>query len=551
MLLSAWRSGRRPLVRGAAALAATALAAALAGCGAGEDTAAAGAPVDGGTLTYAVDSEPSCLDPHVSPADLTALIGRGVFDSLIAQDGKGGLHPWLAKSWTASPDFKSYTFTLRTGVKFHDGTPFDANAVKANFDHIAAPATKSLYAVTLLGPYAGSTVLAPDTVRVDFKRPFSPFLQAASTTYLGIESPQALRQFATSLCDHLVGSGPFTFAGHVHQQTVTIARNPAYAWAPETATHPGPARLDQVVFRIVPESATRIGLLTSGQIDAVTAVPPANVKTVEADPALQLVRNPSQGATESLYLNTARAPFDDVKVRTALQQAIDVDAAVRGVYFGQYERSWSILSPSTPGYDPATEHSWGHDPAAANRLLDEAGWTARDAEGYRTKNGQRLSVRWPYTQAQALAQQRGTLAQAIQADARKVGLEIQRPSVQTGQLFALVEKGDYELADTSWTRADPDILRGFLTSDNFPIHGENYSRVTDQQVDSWLNGAAATLDDGTRRTAYAQAQQWALKQAVVVPLFVPSSLVGAKKKVQGLTADPAGFPQFRDAWLAR
>ncbi|NUT49470.1 MAG: ABC transporter substrate-binding protein [Saccharothrix sp.] len=507
-------------------------------------------PVDGGTVTFAVDREPNCLDPHVSPAEMTAVIGRNVFDSLVAQDPSGGFHPWLARSWQVSPDLRTYTFDLRDDVRFHDGTPLDAAAVKATFDRIADPATKSLYAAAMLGPYEGTTVVDADTAEVRFSRPFAPFLQAASTTYLGIASPKALTDFAGSLCDHLVGSGPFAYERHVHQQEVSLTRNTDHTWAPE-GRRAGPARLDRLVFRFVPESATRLGGLTSGQVDAASAIPVDAVEGVRADSALEFHQAQVQGAAETLYLNTSRAPFDDVRVRVAVQRGIDVEGLVRSVYFGQRERAWSILTPATPHYDPATEHTWGHDRALAERLLDEAGWTGRDAEGYRTKGGARLVAKWPHTEAQASTERRGTLAQAIQAQAKELGIDVQRTPVQAGALYQMVEKADYDLTDTSWTRAEPDILRSFLSSDHVPPAGENYSRARDGELDSWLADAAATGDEDARRSLYARAQQRVVRDALAVPLYVPLQAVGAARAVRGLAFDPAGFPLFHDVWLRR
>jgi peptide/nickel transport system substrate-binding protein len=284
-------------------------------------------------------------------------------------------------------------------------------------------------------------------------------------------------------------------------------------------------------------------------VQGVAAVPPANAAAVTGDAKLRLVRTESRGAVYSVYLNTGRAPFTDEKVRQAFRAAVDVDGLVKGLYFGQYSRAWGILSPTTPLYEPAVENSWKQDEAAANQLLDGAGWTARDADGYRVKDGKRLAVHWPTTQQMESAQQRGALAQGIQAAAKKVGIEVVRDRIQTAQLFEQVAKGDYDLFDMSWARADPDILRGFLGSTStFPI-GQNVARISDPQVDSWVNGASATLDEAARRQAYGQAQKWAVDHAVALPVFVPAYLLGVSAKVHGLAADPAAFPLFYNAWL--
>ncbi|MGI5175647.1 ABC transporter substrate-binding protein [Dactylosporangium sp. CA-152071] len=538
------------------AAAATALSLlAAAGCGStpasGEGAAGEGAPVAGGTFNYAIDSEPSCLDPHVSLADATAFITRGVVDSLVVQDADGSFKPWLAKSWKVSDDLKTYTFDLRTDVTFHDGTKFDAAAVKANFDRIVAKETKSQYASTLIGPYTGTTVVDEHTAEVRFSAPFQPFLQAASTAYLGIQSPKAFTDYAGALCEHVVGSGPFVFTSHTRQQNVTLTRSATYTSAPPNAKHAGPAHLDKVVIRFLSESATRLGTLTSGEVQGISAVPVPNVAAVQADTALQLVRTDAQGAVYTLYPNTSRAPFDDEKVRKAFQQALDVDTLVKSVYFGQYKRAWGVLSPNTKYYEPSLEQKTKYDEAAANKLLDEAGWTTRDADGYRTKNGKRLAVVWPYTQQQAAVQQRGTFAQAVQAAQKKIGIEVVRTSVQTAELFGLVAKAQYDIFDESWTRADPDLLRIFFASTSKPLTGQNISWVNDATVDGWVNGASATADDAKRKDAYSRTQLWVQEHAAAFPVYVPAYLLAASTKVHGLRSDPASFPLLYDVWLTK
>ncbi|MFG2041518.1 ABC transporter substrate-binding protein [Dactylosporangium sp. NPDC048998] len=526
----------------------------LAGCGtsaaSGGTEAAEGEPRTGGTLNYAIDSEPSCLDPHVSIADATAFITRGVVDSLVAQDADGSFKPWLAKSWKISDDLRTYRFDLRTDVTFHDGTRFDAAAVKANFDRIVAKETKSQYAATLIGPYTDTTVIDDHTVEVHLSRPFQPFLQAASTAYLGIQSPKAFTDYAGALCEHVVGSGPYIFESHTRQQNVTLQRAAAYPSAPATAKHTGPAYIDKIVIRFLAESATRLGTLTSGEVQGIGAVPVPNVATVQANPGLQLLRTDAQGAVYTLYPNTSRAPFDDEKVRQAFQRALDLDTLVKSVYFGQYKRAWSVLSPNTKYYEPATEGRTVYDQAAANRLLDGAGWTARDADGYRVKDGKRLRVVWPYTQQQAAVQQRGTFAQAVQAAEKNVGIEVVRTSVQTAELFGLVAKADYDVFDESWSRADPDLLRIFFHSTSKPLTGQNIAWVNDPQVDDWVSGATTTLDETRRKDAYGHTQLWVQEHAAAFPVYVPAYLLAASKKVHGLRSDPASFPLFYDAWLA-
>ncbi|WP_261559087.1 ABC transporter substrate-binding protein [Frankia tisae] len=517
-------------------------------------TGTAGTPVAGGSVTYAIDTEPTCFDIHVSPQDITAAIQRNVFDSLVAEDNSGTFHPWLASSWKIAPDLRSYTFTLRRDVTFTDGTRFDAAAVKANFDHIVAPTTKSRFAASLLGSYTGTDVVDEFTARVNFAQPFAPFLQAASTAYLGFYSPKTLTAHADDLCGGgpvAVGTGPFTFTSYTKGQSIVLTRNPAYKWAPATAKHTGAAYLDTLTIRILKENSTRIGSLTSGQIDVAGAVPPANVAAVEANGRLQLLRRDAAGSPYSLYLNTALEPFTDERVRQAFQRGLNIDQDVKTVYFGQYKRAWSPLTAVTPSYDPSLENSWPYDPDRANQLLDEAGWTGRDSAGYRTRDGRRLTAVWPIMPA-TVREQRDILGQAFQEDLKKIGIELTRPPLDPGTFLKQAYAGTFAVLDFSWARFEPDVLRLFFHSASTLAHGgQNASFLTDPEVDTWTSTGAGTLDKAVRDDVYARAQQRVVKTGAVVPVYTAATILAAEKYVHGIDFDTNSWPQFYDVWRDR
>ncbi|MFF2078442.1 ABC transporter substrate-binding protein [Kitasatospora sp. NPDC058162] len=526
----------------------------LAGCSGqgGGGAAAGGEPVAGGTVTYAVDTEPVSWDPHVSTQDLTAELQRQVLDSLVAEDAEGKFHPWLASSWEVAPDLRSFTFHLRQDVKFQDGTPFDGSAVKANFDHIVAKDTKSQFAASLLGSYTGTTVLDPSTVRVDFGTPSAPFLQAASTSYLGFYSPKALASDAAKLGQGGpvdVGTGPFRFVSYSKGQQAVFEKNPDYRWGPGTAAHTGPAHLDRIVVRFLPDASVRVGALNSGQVQVAKAVPPQDAAAVKATPALKLLTRAQPGGNYNLWLNGSLAPLDDQRVRQAVQRGIDLDLDVKTVQFGQFPRAWSPISAITPGYDKSLENAWPYDPALANRLLDEAGWTGRDADGYRTANGRRLTLQWPQLSANATQQGRDILGQAIQADLKKIGVEVVRPSLDVGAYSTLVYGGKADIVDLSWARFEPDVLWQFLNSASAPAKGGiNATFLPDPQLDELTDRGRATLDTAERQQVYAKVQQRAIDLAVVVPVYTPFALTGVSAKVGGLAFDSDTWLDFYDAW---
>ncbi|ADP81117.1 ABC transporter substrate-binding protein [Pseudofrankia inefficax] len=545
----------RPVLAGAAALAATA-AMLLAACGSGGSSAAAPAsqPRSGGNLTYALDVEPQCFDAAVSPQDVTGEVDRNILDSLVSEDTKGTFHPWLAKSWDVSKDLTTYTFHLRGGVKFTDGTVFDANAVKVNFDRIVAPTTKSQYASNLLGPYTGTKVIDPSTVQVSFSKPFAPFLQVAATAYLGFYSPTAIRNHPEGFCvggPSAVGTGPFTFTSATKGQSILLSRNPAYNWGPADSTHTGPAYLDKVTYRILTEAATRIGSLTSGQVDGIQSVPPSNVASLASIKSINVYKKDDPGGVYNLYLNVTRPILSDQRVRQAIQRGIDIDQNVKTVYFGQYSRAWSPISPATPSYDAKLEGSWPYDPALANKLLDEAGWTGRDSAGYRTKDGQRLTVVWPSTPSASNRDSRDVLAQAIVADLKKIGIEISRPSFDVTTYLTKAYASEFDVLDTSWARFDPDVLRLFFNSASRGSNGQNGAFLADDQVDQWTNAGAQTLDPTVRNDVYAKTQQRVIQLAADVPVYVPRSLFATQSSVQDLAFSPNAWPEFYGTWLSK
>ncbi|MFB8206742.1 ABC transporter substrate-binding protein [Streptomyces sp. NPDC056010] len=514
----------------------------------GASSAVPAKPRSGGSLTYAAQQEPDCWDPHTSAQDVTAFVQRPVFDSLVYQTPDGKLEPWLAKSWKTSEGGRTYTFELRDDVTFHDGKHLDAAAVKANFDHITAKATRSQYAAGLLGPYEGTAVKGKYEVEVRFSRPYAPFLQAASTTYLGIASPASLKAGADKLCAGTgsVGSGPFEAGAYTRGQQRGYTRNAAYAWAPKDAGHSGPARLDAFTIRFLTEDATRVGALTSGQVDAAAALPANRIAAVRRDARLDVVTKDVPGAVDTFYLNTKSPLFSDERIRKAFQRSIDLDALVESVFQGTGTRAWSTLSPATPhSYDPALVNSWPYDRALAGRLLDRAGWTGRDAEGYRTKNGERLTVTAPvYGQA-------SVFSQAVQGDLKKAGIDLRlAASTDATAVSAQLDEGRYDVVETSWARGDGDILSSFfLSTESSEGGGHNFARVTDPRVDAWLKKAQAATSPDERAAYYAKVQKWTTDHAAVVPAYVQKASVGVSKKVHGLRLSLSAWPEFYAAWV--
>ncbi|MCR2826516.1 ABC transporter substrate-binding protein [Microbacterium sp. zg.Y909] len=531
-----------PSLRRTLSVSAVAMATALvlSSCaGAGGDTAD-----DGGEVVWAIEGanlSAGHMDPQTSQLDVSSLVQRAVLDSLVFQEADGTFSPWLAESWEVSDDGTSYTFELRDDVTFHDGEPFDAAAVKANFDRIVDPETASAQAASMMGAefYAGTDVVDDHTVRVDFTQAYAPFLQAASTAQLGFYSPAVLEESADRLKAGgpgvTVGTGPFELTDYTPDQEIVYTRNDDYAWGPDGQGAPS---FETLRVSILPEAAVRIGVVESGEADLASQLPP-NLAADLGDP-LTVDSLEYPGLPYSLYLNEAYGVFADQRVRQALSRAIDIDTAVEEIYSGQFPRAWSILGSTTPGYDETLEGTWPFDPAAANALLDEAGWTERDADGYRTKAGERLSARWiAWT---PVPDDRAALANAIQSDLKAVGFEIVREVLEPGAYNEQYGPKTFDLTDWGFSGVDPDLLRSHLHSEGF----QNASQVNDPAMDLMLEDAVTRTDAAERAVLYREVQQWNAEHVAIVPLYNPAFITAVGERVEGLSYDLYGRPLFYD-----
>jgi peptide/nickel transport system substrate-binding protein len=541
----------------AAVLAAVSIGLVASACGSGGSSDSAtptGDPVDGGTLRFAINtSAGSCLDPHQSPADVAGFFARPILDSLVALNADGTLAPWLATEWSVSPDQLTYSFTLRDDVTFSNGEKFDGNAVKANLDHIVDPATKSQLAANTIATYTGTEVIDPTHVEVTFSEPNSAFLPSAATAYLGIEAPSTLTQGADALCSTIVGTGPFISKdGYAPNKGIEYTRNEDYNWGPGNADHTGKAHLQGISISEITEDSSRYGALTSDQVDAIASVPPVNVSQLKETPGFSVDTAQAPGGNYNYYPNTEAGVFADVKVREAFRAGIDWDTIVDKLYFGVFQPANNTLSPATVGYDKTSEAAYSYDEAKANDLLDQAGWTGRDGDGYRTKDGKRLTVVHPFLKEYA-REQRDTLLEQVQSSAKKLGVDYQIKNVTIDDYYTALYTNGYDVLDMSWQRASPDALRTLNHSSNIPAgsFGTNMARYSNPAVDADLVAALGVTDLTQQSEIYARAQQQIAKDSAVFPVYVFNYALGRSNRVQGVRFEPQAYPTFYDAWITQ
>ncbi|MCB8877501.1 ABC transporter substrate-binding protein [Acidisoma silvae] len=516
---------------------------------------AADQPQSGGTITLATFKEPRCLDPTVGGDVPQDIIAHMFTDSLISQTEDGAYHPWLATSWDVTDGGLTYTFHLRTDVKFSDGTPFNAAAVKANFDHWLDPKTGSANIAPQLTNLASVTAVNAATLVVKLKSANAFFLTTLANPSAGMQSPQAMARGNTLNCESPVGSGPFIVQKWIHGSEVIFTRNPNYNSPPPQALHTGPAYADRVVWKVIAEPATRFNALLSGEVGVLNGLPPEDYITAKSSQNIAIIDDFQPGVPWQVDLNTKRAPFNDVRVRRAFRYSLDAPAGLRSIFFGAYQPAGGPLSPNTPFYDAAVEHAYPYDIKAADKLLDAAGWTGRDAQGYRTKNGQRLTVHFPVyasTQPADLA-----LYEQLQATAKKAGFDLQIEKQDDSKVYARQYSWDYDLYIDYWTVNTPGALTFIYDSDGLTSldggYHNNEAGISDPHLDALLAAGPATSDPAKQKQIYDEAQQIVSDDALAAPLYVyPSIAAFNTDKVRDVRTDwSVHSVTLYDAWVPK
>ncbi|MBF6208953.1 ABC transporter substrate-binding protein [Streptomyces gardneri] len=529
----------------AALACALAAAATVAACG--SDSAAPGAdagpPQPGGTLRYGLSQAPTCSDPAQAGTNQTLYVARQIVDSLTDQEpATGELKPWLAQRWEVSPDAKVFTFHLADGVTFSDGTPLTADSVRNTFDSIVRLGSgKAPLGSSYLTNYVGTTAVDRRTVRVEFSKPNAQFLQASSTTQLGILADATTSKPAEQRClGDNVGSGPFTYAAYRQDAAVTLAKRTGYHWGSAVFAHRGEAYLDKIEFTVVPESGVRTGSLASGQLDAISDALPQDAPQIEAAGG-RVLSTANPGIPFGLQPNVTRGPLRDPAVRHALLPAIDRKQLVDTVLGPQFEPATSALAGTTPGYTDLSAHL-AYDPAKARTILDQAGW-APGADGIRTKNDERLSFSVLFSQVFAGNQ---AILELVQQQLRQVGVELKLDLVSVAETTARQNSKDFDTAYFNTTRADGDILRT-----SFGLDGRNLNvRGPISSLDDALNGQLDTVDPTARNGLIRTAQQQVLEAGLFIPTVELSQAIGAGPNTRDLKFEASARLQFFDTWLS-
>jgi len=525
----------------------------VAGCSTATPASSSDTPQSGGTLVYASgDAEPTCLDPHVGGNYPQALVATQYLESLVSKNTKGDIIPWLARSWKEAPDGLSWDFTLRKNVKFTDGTPLTSEAVVANVAHLQDPKTGSSTGYLALAKVTKVTAVNTLTARITLSTPDSALLDSLSQPWLAIESPTALKRSQEVNCESPVGTGPFIVKKWDRQQSITLVRNNDYTSPPADAGHSGPAYLKQIDWRFLPDSASRYAALQAGTVDVIDNAQPDTIVSAEKTKTLKHVNAPRPGASNRLELNSSIAPFTDKRVREAFIHAADVNDGIKSLFFGTAKRSYSALSSvEKAGYSEPS--LFDYDQKAAAQLLDQAGWTQKNADGYRVKDGKVLELNFPVSTNQSIPAEQ-SLFEQLQASAKEAGFKVDLHPLDLASWYAALGKNDYNLVSAPYTKVGPDVLRILFDSDGtVPApsgYFANHAQIKDPALDALLVEASQSSDKAQRLDLYTKAQKIVLEGYYILPLYDQQNHYLLSEKVEGFRALPSvSTPVLYDAWL--
>ena len=504
-------------------------------------------PVKGGTLTWGQWDKIDVIDPALTTGAAAGEIAQNVLDTLITLDGEQKPHAALATSWKIEDGGRKFTFALRDGVKFHDGTTFTSAAVKQSFERIMRPELKAGAVVSLLGPI--DTITTPDdrTVILNYKQGYYAFMLQAWRYFFGIMSPKYLATLKPAdVAATPVGSGPFMFDSRSPDGVVTLKAFPDYNWGAETFKNQKTAYLGTVKFRAITEPSTRIATLESGENLLIDEIPEADYNRLKDDKRFTFVLSPRASHTLGFSMNVTKAPTDDHAVREAVNWAIDRKSIVDKVFFGVHHVSVGPLSEGVWARDESIEKMFTFDPNKAKSVLDAAGWKLGSGP-IRQKNGQNLEIllatfRSPWTE----------IAQAMQAQLRDVGIDLKVQVMDRAPYLDYVRSYKHNMAATSTTAIDPDgILRVCYDSANRTT-GSNFSNVNDASLDVLVRkGQGQELGTADRRQTYIDAQKKIMEILPFVGVMSQIRVEAMSAKVHDFKPGPDGLTgvPLNDTWV--
>lgn len=487
------------------------------------------APADK-VITVVQGGEPTSLDPHNTTDVGSAMIRLHIYNNLVAWNKPmTEIEPELATEWSVSSDGKVWTFKLRRDVKFHDGTTFNAFAVKASFDRLLDPTRSTTAAQPEQAHIQRAEIVDPYTVRLITAQPFGPMLQHLASSSGAIPSPPAARKWGDDFTLHPTGTGPFRFVQWVKGDRIVLERNPNYFG--------GPAKVGRVIYRIVPEASTRVVMLETGEADVALGLSVVDGERLQNNARLT-VKQDVQSKSVTFWINSSKKPFDDRRVRRALNYAVNREEIIRFIMRGIASKpACTYFPPGIFSYDAKAATCYEYNLDRAKQLLAEAGVPAGFELTISTPGGRYLMDR--------------EISEAVVAQLRNAGINAKVQVV-----------GDFP---TYLTRvlAEPTLDLGFCSLISPPQDGHfmssvyfsseragkphNWSRTRNARIDELIRVGQTSTDPKVRQQAYSEIQKIASEEAYWLMMWNEIALTGTRRNVRGVVLMPSGYLNVRDA----
>lgn len=487
-------------------------------------------------IVFGKSKDAVTLDPADTTDGESSAVVLNIFEPLLRfQREKTLVEPCLATSWKVSDDKLTWTFKLRPGVRFHDGTPLDAAAVKFNYDRQRDE--KSPYRFKAKMEYwhlffsAVESIEAPDPMTVVFRlnKPDATFLTNLALFNMGIASPSAIKKFGENIFKNPVGTGPYIFKKWIRNEKIMLRRNPDY-WGPAP-------QIDLLIYKPIPDNAVRLLELENRSIDVLDGINPDDVPRIRKNPALKLITQPGLNVGY-LALNNSKKPFDNVKVRQAINHAINKAALVKAFFAGGTLGTVAVnpMPPTVWGYNHRIR-DYDYNPEKARQLLKQAGYP----QGFSCKL-------WTMPIARPYMPQPQRIAEAIQADLKSVGIETQIVSFEWGTYLDKLSNSEHDMALAGWIgdNGDPDnFLYTLLDKENTQKgSAANYAFYRGDSVHQLLVKARTVYEQAERARLYEQAQVLIKQDAPWVPLFHSTQMMATLAGVEGFYLHPVGEKKF-------